>query len=286
MPPHDHVIDGIRVPWILYGTAWKEDRTSGLTETAIRNGFRGIDTANQRKHYDEAAVGQGILSAIRAGIVTRDDLFLQTKFTFTGGQDHRLPYDPRAPIAQQVEQSVASSLRHLNTTWLDSLVLHGPSVRTGLAVSDLQAWQAMEDLVDRGIVRLLGISNVALDQLELLCSRARIPSHFVQNRCYAAMGWDSAIRRCCSDAGITYQGFSLLTANRAIVESEPLAVISRRHNLTPEQIVFRFAMQVGMIPLTGTTSEVHMRADIAVADFELSSEEMALIESIGVRTGH
>jgi diketogulonate reductase-like aldo/keto reductase len=286
MPSHDHVINGIRVPWILYGTAWKEDRTSGLTETAIRNGFRGIDTANQRKHYDEASVGQGILAAIQAGIVTRDDLFLQTKFTFTSGQDHRLPYDPRDPIAQQVEQSAASSLRHLNTTWLDSFILHGPSVRTGLAVSDLQAWQAMEQLCDRDVVRLLGISNVSLDQLELLCSRARILPKFVQNRCYAATGWDSAIRRFCARAGMVYQAFSLLTANRAIVASEALAKIAQRHNCTPEQIVFRFALQVGMIPLTGTTSEVHMQADIAVTSFELSADEVTLIESIAVRTRH
>jgi diketogulonate reductase-like aldo/keto reductase len=284
MPTHDHLISEIPVPWILYGTAWKEDRSSELTETAIRNGFRGIDTANQRKHYDEASVGQGILAAIQAGVVTREDLFLQTKFTFQAGQDHRLPYDPQAPIPEQVEQSAASSLRHLNTTWLDSFILHGPSVRTGLAVADLQAWQAMEQLVDRGIVRLLGISNVSLEQLELLCARARIAPRFVQNRCYASTGWDAAIRRYCSEAGITYQGFSLLTANRAIVVSESLATISRRHDRTPEQIVFRFALQAGMIPLTGTTSEAHMQADIAVADFELSSEEVAIIESIGVRT--
>jgi diketogulonate reductase-like aldo/keto reductase len=278
------MISGTAVPWILYGTAWKEDRSSELTEMAIRHGFRGIDTANQRKHYDEATVGQGILSAIQAGLVTRDDLFLQTKFTFLGGQDHRLPYDPRAPVAQQVGQSAASSLRHLNTTWLDSFLLHGPSVRNGLAVADLQAWQAMEQLVDRNIVRLLGISNVSLEQLELLCAQARITPHFVQNRCYAASGWDLAIRRFCAQAGILYQAFSLLTANRAIVASEALTKVSKRHNRTPEQIVFRFALQSGMIPLTGTTSEAHMQSDIAIADFELSSEEVAIIESIGVRT--
>ena len=96
-------IDGTRVPQFLYGTAWKEQRTADLTETAIRNGFRGIDAANQRKHYYETAVGEGIAAAINAGIVQREDLFLQTKFTFKNGQDYRLPYDPAAPITQQVE---------------------------------------------------------------------------------------------------------------------------------------------------------------------------------------
>src|SRR5436190_4020248 len=101
-------IDGLRVPRFLYGTAWKEDRTRPLTELALRQGFRGIDTANQRRHYHEAAVGQAVAAAVAGGLVAREDLFLQTKFTFRRGQDHRLPYDPAVPIPAQVEQSFAS----------------------------------------------------------------------------------------------------------------------------------------------------------------------------------
>src|SRR5437899_8733571 len=119
-------IDGVQVPRFLYGTAWKEDQTQGLTELALQQGFRGIDTANQRRHYDEAAVGQAVAAAIRRGLVRRQDLFLQTKFTFRRGQDHRLPYDAEAPIPLQVEQSFASSLEHLGPGVIDSYVLHGP----------------------------------------------------------------------------------------------------------------------------------------------------------------
>src|SRR5437016_4072314 len=108
-------IAGVQVPRFLYGTAWKEDETRRLTELALRQGFRGIDTANQRRHYHEAAVGQAVAAVIASGLVTGDDLFLQTKFTFRNGQDHRLPYDANAPIATQVEQSFARSLEHLGT---------------------------------------------------------------------------------------------------------------------------------------------------------------------------
>ena len=102
----------------IYGTAWKEERTAALTELAIRAGFRAIDTANQRRHYFEEGVGQGLSAAYRAGIVSRADLFFQTKFTYQGGQDHRLPYDPAASFSEQVAQSMASSLEHLGThTW-------------------------------------------------------------------------------------------------------------------------------------------------------------------------
>ena len=120
MSDRELLIDGVRVPRFLYGTAWKEDATQRLTELALQQGFRGIDTANQRKHYDEAAVGRGISAAIAGGLVTRDELFLQTKFTFRPGQDHRLPYDPAAPIAVQVQQSFDKSLEHLQTETIDS----------------------------------------------------------------------------------------------------------------------------------------------------------------------
>src|SRR5262245_29002347 len=118
-------VDGVTVPRFLYGTAWKEDETERLTTLALSLGFRGIDTANQRRHYHEAAVGRGVAAAVAGGVVTRADLFLQTKFTFRRGQDHRLPYDPDAPIARQVEQSFQSSLDHLGTDVIDSYVLHG-----------------------------------------------------------------------------------------------------------------------------------------------------------------
>src|SRR5439155_13918294 len=124
------------VPDFLYGTAWKEDRTQALTELALRMGFRGIDTANQRRHYFEAGVGEGLAAAYRAGLVTRKDLFLQTKFTYAGGQDHRLPFDPAADLSTQVAQSMASSLEHLGTEYVDNLVLHGPASGRGWSTAD------------------------------------------------------------------------------------------------------------------------------------------------------
>src|SRR5262245_45067416 len=150
MPDRTVLLDGVRVPRFLYGTAWKEERTRRLTELALRQGFRGIDTANQRRHYHEAAVGRALAAATAAGQVTRNDLFVQTKFTFRAGQDHRLPYDPEAPVRRQVEQSFASSLGHLGAGIIDSYLLHGPTQRVGLAAADWEAWRAMEALHDGG----------------------------------------------------------------------------------------------------------------------------------------
>jgi diketogulonate reductase-like aldo/keto reductase len=272
------LIDGVHVPRFLYGTAWKEQETGHLTELALRTGFRGVDTANQRRHYDEAAVGQAVASTIASGLVARQDLFLQSKFTFRQGQDHRLPYDPRAPIPVQLEQSFSSSLAHLGTDVLDSYLLHGPSQRSGLTIADWEAWRTMEAIHASGRVRLLGISNVTLDQLELLWREARVRPRFVQNRCYAATGWDRDVRAFCATNGLFYQGFSLLTANRAALARPDMARIAARHGRTVAQVVFRFALELGMLPLTGTTDPAHMQADLGVFDFHLEPEEVERIQ--------
>jgi len=273
-------IDGVHVPRFLYGTAWKEHETRRLTELALRQGFRGIDTANQRRHYHEAAVGQAIVTTIESGLINRDDLFLQTKFTFRSGQDNRFPYDPDAAIATQVEQSFASSVEHLGANAIDSYLLHGPTQRVGLTAADWEAWRAMEAIHDSGRVRLLGISNVTLEQLQRLCQRARVRPRFVQNRCYAVRRWDRPIREFCAHNGLVYQGFSLLTANREVLNRSEMLRIARRHGRTVDQIVFRFALDVGMIPLTGTTDSAHMKADLEVFDFCLEPEEIERIEGL------
>ena len=273
-------IHGVAVPRFLYGTAWKEQQTQRLVQFAIEQGFRGIDTANQRRHYDEAAVGRGMSEAISGGHVARNEVFLQTKFTFQRGQDHRLPYDPATPISTQVEQSLASSLEHLGVTIIDSYLLHGPTHRSGLAAADWEAWRAIEALHDSGRIRLLGVSNFTIEQLQDLFSEAHIRPNFVQNRCYAAQGWDRRIRKFCATHGMFYQGFSLLTANRDAIAHPELARIAKRHGRAVSQIVFRFALEVGMIPLTGTSEVGHMRSDLDAFDFNLDAEEVEHIEGL------
>src|SRR5215831_15349989 len=123
--------NSVAIPSFMYGTAWKKDATTMLVLQAFEAGFTAIDTANQLVHYDEARVGEALLQLAKQGIA-RDKLFLQTKFTPINGQDHRHPYDARASITTQVQQSFARSLEHLHTDYLDSYVLHGPYSRRGL----------------------------------------------------------------------------------------------------------------------------------------------------------
>lgn len=270
----------ISIPSFMYGTAWKKEATTSLVLKAVEAGFTAIDTANQLVHYDEAKVGDALEQLAQQGIA-RSRLFLQTKFTPLHGHDHRVPYDPRASLTEQVRQSFAGSLDHLRTDYLDSYVLHGPYFRRGLGREDWEVWAAIESLYDAGKTRMIGVSNVSAEQLTLLCERAKHKPMVVQNRCYAALGWDKNVREICRRHGIIYQGFSLLTANRAVLIDHRIRAMTVRYQATPAQLIFRFAMQMGMLPLTGTTNPEHMKEDLLSDRFTLSAEDVRQIESIG-----
>jgi diketogulonate reductase-like aldo/keto reductase len=270
----------VLLPSFLYGTAWKEDRSAGLTELALRAGFRGIDTANQRRHYFEAGVGEGLAAAYRTGVVTRADLFLQTKFTYQRGQDHRLPYDSAASLSVQVAQSLASSLEHLGCDHVDSYILHGPSSNYDWTDDDAEVWEAMRRERDAGRTRLVGVSNVSLCHLEQMAEAHAEPPAFVQNRCYARLGWDRDVRLFCRERKIVYQGFSLLTANVEVLRHPLVTSIAAGAGVNPAQIVFAFARAVGMLPLTGTSNAEHMKEDLASVELALSSDAIEVIESI------
>jgi len=271
----------VPLPSFMYGTAWKKEATTQLVQSAVEAGFTAIDTANQLIHYQEALVGEALQALEKKG-VKRETLFLQTKFTSVGGQGGRTPYDASADVATQVRQSFDSSLTHLGTEYVDSYVLHAPYSRRGLGEADWEAWAAMEGLYQSGKTKMIGISNVAAGQLTELCEQANVKPMVVQNRCYAALGWDQEVREICRSNGVIYQGFSLLTANGEVLADREIQTIAQRLGSGPAQIIFRFAMQIGMLPLTGTTSRQHMKEDLQAEQLALSAEEIRRIETIAL----
>lgn len=264
-------LHGVEVPRIIYGTAWKKDRTAGLVEQAIALGFRGIDTACQPKHYDEAGVGAGLAAALRGGL-RRQDIYLQSKFTPLPGHDpQRIPYDPSAPLARQVAQSFERSRANLGTDTLDCLVLHSP---LGNPADLREVWRAMEAIFDDGGARQLGISN-CYDPAVLrhLCESSRVRPAVVQNRFHAATGFDRPIREYCRERGMIYQSFWTLTANPEILAHGTVMVLKAKYRRTAPQIFFRYLSQIGIVPLTGTTSAAHMREDLDISSFQLTGDE-------------
>jgi diketogulonate reductase-like aldo/keto reductase len=263
---------GVKMPWIIYGTAWKKDRTADLVVKAIQAGFRGIDTACQPKHYNEPLVGEA-LHRLKDHGVGREDLFLQTKFTPLSGQDPRqVPYDKNAPVELQVAQSFEASKKNLQTEYVDSLVLHSPIAPHTLL---MKVWNAMEKIQKTGGARQLGISNCYDTKVfRSLYDDAKVKPAVVQNRFYQETAYDTNLRRWCSNHGVIYQSFWTLTANPHILASNTVRAIAQKYKKTEAQIFFRYLSQSGIVPLTGTSSKQHMREDLSIFDFEISSEDL------------
>ncbi len=266
----------VRIPKLIYGTAWKKDRTAQLVTQAIKQGFRGIDTACQPKHYHEAGVGEGVAVCLLNGL-NRNELFLQSKFTPLNGQDPlQVPYAKNACLGEQVEQSFQASMKNLQTSYLDSLVLHSPLTNQQ---DLLTVWQAMEQLFRSGGVKQLGISNCYdLQQLEFLYKTATIKPAVIQNRFYADTQYDRNIRDFCRQKQIIYQGFWTLTANPAVLADTLIKKLTLKYQRSAAQIFYRYLSQSGIIPLIGTTSILHMREDLAIFEFELTADERAGID--------
>lgn len=278
---HDNFLTsayGVRLSRIIYGTAWKKDRTATLVEQAIDLGFRGIDTACQPKHYNEAGVGEGIANCLHRGL-QRGELYVQSKFTPLNGQDPlQVPYDKHANLGEQVSQSFRMSLKNLQTDYLDCLILHSP-LANQQQLSEV--WQAMEQIVESGGAKQLGISNCYnFQQFELLYDNAKIKPAVIQNRFYAESQYDCDIRIFCKQNQIIYQSFWTLTANPQILANPAIQTTAAKYRRSAAQIFFRFLSQIGIVPLTGTTSAQHMREDLAILEFELTADECAEVEKL------
>ncbi|MDD2662057.1 MAG: aldo/keto reductase [Methylococcales bacterium] len=269
---------GVRMPRIIYGTAWKQERTAALVEQAIEIGFRGIDTACQPKHYNEAGVGEGIAACLKRGL-DRAELYLQTKFTPLNGQDPlRVPYDAKANLSDQVAQSFQASLKNLQTTYLDCLVLHSPLANQ---LEMRQVWQAMESIFNNGGAKQLGISNCYdINQLEELYRTAEVKPAVLQNRFYADTNYDRSIREFCREQQIIYQSFWTLTANPKVLAHATLQNLTKKYRRSAAQVFYRYLTQIGIIPLTGTSSSEHMREDLAIFEFELTADECAAVDML------
>lgn len=276
-------------PYLMYGTAWKKDKTADLVFQAVHAGFRFIDTACQPKHYDEAGVGYGWKTAAETMGLSREDFFLQTKFTAVGGQDpNDLPYDARSSLEDQVRQSVHSSLRNLQTDYIDSLVLHSPMKTMDLT---LRVWSVFEELVQEGKVRQLGISNCYKPtDLKQLHQRAKIKPAVLQNRFYRDSNFDIELRDICKSLNVNYQSFWTLSANREALASPDWEEVAQEKELTAQTLMYAFIMTLGYTPLSGTKDASHMEDDVDImvrfqnGEDILNEEDMNKLSSLlGIR---
>jgi len=264
---------------MIYGTAWKKEQTAILVENAISSGFRAIDTACQPKHYNEKLVGDGIVAGLHKNHLNREDIFIQTKFTPIGGQDpFQIPYNPNDTIEKQIETSVGVSLANLQTSYIDSLLLHSPIAPYS---SLIQGWKRLEEFVRDGTIKQLGISNCYdSDFFKKFYADATIKPKVLQNRFYKETNYDVTLREFCGEHTIEYQSFWSLSANPHILNTKQLYTLSLKYNHSIEGIFYRFLTQIGISPLNGTTSSKHMIEDLKIFDFTLRDDEIGMIREL------
>ncbi|KAF1815000.1 aldo-keto reductase-like protein [Eremomyces bilateralis CBS 781.70] len=256
-------------PAFIYGTAWKKAETTRLVQEALASGFTAVDTAAQPKHYREDLVGKALRNSFESDIISRERLFLQTKFTAPGGQSlSNIPYNPDDELQVQIETSVKSSFRNLrpreeteseNETYIDCLLLHSP---LDTLESTVQAWKVLESYVPKRI-RHLGISNVDLQILQGLYDSVEIKPAVVQNRFIPMTGYDVELREFCADKGIMYESFWTLTGNPNLLRLESVQDLAAKVRVAPEVGCYALVMALGITTLNGTTSTEHMKDDLA-----------------------
>lgn len=269
---------GVEMPCLIYGTAWKKDRTADLVMTAVKHGFRGIDTACQPKHYNESGVGEAIRRLSNEGI-TRQELYIQTKFTPLNGQDPlNIPYDKKASLSDQVAQSFEVSQKNLGVEDIEALILHSP---LETMERTMIAWQALEHIYQQGGTKQIGISNCYdIETLQQLYDAASIKPSILQNRFYQETGYDREIRQWCQEKRVIYQSFWTLTANPHILSNPKVQKAAQTYQKTASQIFFRVLIEIGIVPLTGTSSDKHMTEDLAIFDFNLPTSVIEEVTSL------
>ena len=290
---------GNRLP-LLYGSAWKEDQTATNVVDAVLAGFRGVDTACQPQHYREDLVGEALRTLAAKHGIGREAVWLQTKFTPALHQGADVPYDPAAPLSDQVAQSVQVSLKNLQVTSVDALLLHGPletHERT------MEAWRAMERQVELGFVTQLGISNLHdVRRFERIYEEAAVKPRVLQNRfspqlldprrsfrprrrdvapSSQVMIGDPIVLP--KNTTCVYQPFWVLSANGQQLKSPAVTAAALAHHVDPEQVLFSYLRQQGAQPLSGTTSTVYMKDNLASSDFAPSRAEMRELDGIFLR---
>ncbi|KAI0019393.1 Aldo/keto reductase [Xylariomycetidae sp. FL0641] len=259
------------MPRLLYGTAWKGDATANLVLAALKAGFRGLDTAAQPLHYREDLVGDGVRAAVAAGVVGREDIFIQTKFVHVDCQDpENMPYDGKACLEEQVHASVASSLQNLgldrsDEAYIDSLLLHRP---LDTAFDTMTAWKTLESYVPHRI-RQLGLSNTNLGTLDLLCASPEVTVRpaCVQNAFTSP--WEAVLRLYCRPKSIVFQAFRTLKTSKNVQLLQSQAVVRLAESTGVERAVALYALVLGLrgvAILDGTTNEQRMVQDLEAAE--------------------
>ncbi|MEA5463760.1 aldo/keto reductase [Leptothoe sp. PORK10 BA2] len=257
---------------------------------AIAAGYRHIDCAHV--YGNEANIGRALADCFKAGIVTRDQMWITSK----------LWSDCHEP--KEVQPAVENTLANLQLDYLDLYLMHWPvaiqkgstfpvTPETLISLKDLpllDTWRAMESLVDKGLCRHIGVSNFSIAKLQNLLDNAQRPPEMNQIELHPYLQQPSMLDFChknnihltaYSPLGSADRPASLKTANEPILLEEPtIAAIAKSHGVTPAQVLLSWAMQRGTVAIPKSFNPERIRQNLASAEVVLTAKDMQTITAL------
>lgn len=253
--------NGVKMPWFGLGVFKVEEGPElvNAVKYAIKHGYRSIDTA--AIYENEAGVGQAIREAIEEEGISREDLFITSKVW-----NSDLGYESTLAAYE-------ASLNKLGLDYLDLYLIHWP-----VEGKYKDAWRALETLYKEGKVRAIGVSNFQVHHLEDLLKDAEIKPMINQVEYHPRLT-QLEVKTFCQDNGIQLEAWSPLMQGQ-LLDQPVLKDIANKYNKTVPQVILRWDLQNGVVTIPKSTKEHRIVENANIFDFELSNEDMELINSL------
>ncbi len=256
--------DGTTIPAIGFGTAGlRGDAAVEATASAVEAGYRLVDTAVN--YENEREVGE----ALRRSGVPRDELRVTSKIP---GRHHA--YDDA--IA-----STRESLERLGLDHLDLHLIHWPNPSRGQYVD---AWRALVDLREQGLVRSIGVSNFTAEHLDRIIDETGVAPSVNQIEVHPLFP-QAEMRRANEERGVRTESWSPLGKRQAPLDEAPVRAAAEAHGVTPGQVILRWQVQLGNLPIPKSATPSRQRENLDVFGFELDEAEMEAITALGRSDG-
>ncbi|WP_270583579.1 aldo/keto reductase [Bacillus smithii] len=253
--------NGVKMPWFGLGVFKVEEGPElvNAVKTAIKHGYRSIDTAAIYKN--EEGVGIGIREGMKEAGISREDLFVTSKVWNTD-----LGYESTI-------KAYETSLNKLGLEYLDLYLIHWP-----VEGKYKEAWRALENLYKEGRVKAIGVSNFQIHHLEDLMEDADIKPMVNQVEYHPRLT-QKELQVFCQKQGIQLEAWSPLMQGQ-LLDNEVLQEIGKKYNKTVAQVILRWDLQNGVVTIPKSTKEHRIVENASIFDFELTKEDMELIDSL------
>ena len=250
------LINGVKIPSIGFGTykSGDDEETAKIIKNALNLGYKMIDTASF--YNNEVGIGNGI----KESDIDRKDIFIVTKLW---NDDHG--YD-------NTIEAFNKSLNNLQVDYIDLYLIHWPNKLNA------ETWRAFEHLYETGKVKAIGVCHFKVEHLEELKKTAKIMPMVNQVDIHPFSTKNNIINYC-KDNNIKVVAWSPISRGR-VLSNELMIDLSQKYKKSIVQIVLRWHMQKGVIPIPKSSNENRIKENIDIFDFEISSEDMKAIDSL------